>query len=115
MIRVSDFKEQNRKVLEEKYQFTYEKSMKVFELVQVFFEDDDIVGFSKIVIVEDNPKLVEFVLEDHLHSSDGLFFMKVICSKVMDLGYDYLVNETTGFRSFQQENTILFESFLKGC
>lgn len=115
MIRVSDFKESYREVLAQKYHFTYEKKVSTFEPVYVFFEDDQIVGFSKIAFTGDCPELTEFMLEDKLYRTDGLFFMKVICAKIMDLGYEYLINNTVNFGDFQKGEKILFDKFLKGC
>lgn len=86
-------------------------------LYYIFKENDNIIGFSEVIITENIPALVRFCIDDSYKNTEKLFFLKGTGSKVKDIGFDFLKNETESLKFYKNnpQNINLDELFLGTC
>ncbi|QQK07560.1 hypothetical protein [Miniphocaeibacter halophilus] len=86
-------------------------------LYYIFKEDNNIIGFSEIIIADNLPTLIKFYVGEDYKDEEKLFFLKGTGSKVKDMGFDYLKNKTNSLQFYKNnlEDINLDKLFLGTC
>lgn len=114
MLVVKDSNPKDLDYFKEKYDIELSLNYKVPEIFFTLFEDEKIVGYSKIEINGKNCYLREFKIVGDFDFLDKNFFLRATASKVYDLGFEYLNYEDKNLEELLPESPIHILDFLKG-
>ncbi|NMB14766.1 MAG: hypothetical protein GX985_05885 [Gallicola sp.] len=99
--------------LRENYPINLDLDMECPIFTYVFFDEENIVGYSQLQVVKNEIKLSDFQC-DKRSENLRLFYLKATGLKAFNLGYQYILNENNIYPGMA-EKIILDELFKGNC
>ncbi|WP_099203264.1 hypothetical protein [Miniphocaeibacter massiliensis] len=101
----------------EKFNIDLNYDLKNPSFYYTFKIDEEIVGYSKIKVIDNVVNLIEFKLEGEYSNSEKLFFLKATGSKILDLGFESFSSELDEINFYNIKGNIIYlnELFVGTC